>query len=87
MALHLFENFSNSDHDYRKAQAYWEFLVGDCADNTGQNNEWHRWWPSTYGDGVTPLEKDDKPIFDVMCDRQKRLSQFLRLSRVRTNQR
>jgi len=72
MVSHLFDGFLSSEDTYREAEAFWASLVQECADAAGQSSEWHRWWPSTYGDGRTPLDKDEKPIFDVKCDRLKK---------------
>jgi|GEM_PF-2386193 len=72
MVEHLFEGFSSSAETYRKAEEFWESLFQECIYSSTQSNEWQRWWPTTYGDGLTSLEKGDKPIFDAKSDRQKK---------------
>lgn len=69
MTTYLFEGFTQSEVTHRQAETFWSSIVKAGADEAGQHNEWHRWWPTTYGDGVTPIDQEYRPLFDVKCDR------------------
>src|SRR4051794_12914372 len=43
---------------------FWRDLVDEVLEATGQAGEWPSWEPKFYGDGVTPLERMDRPICD-----------------------
>jgi hypothetical protein len=60
----LFPDFLESADSYDAAVAFWDRLVSDVERSLGQQDEWGRWIPLHYADGVTPMQKDGNPIFD-----------------------
>jgi hypothetical protein len=44
------------------AARYWRRVVDDLAREAGQEGEWASWEPTTYGDGVTPIERRYQPV-------------------------
>ena len=63
MVKKLFDDFLESEEQYKACERYWEQLVQDTATSLGQVGEWQRWIFHGYADG-TPLEQDGNPIFD-----------------------
>ena len=48
------------DHDH----AYWRDVVDGVLESLGQAGEWPNWEPTHYGDGVTPVERMYRSIYE-----------------------
>jgi hypothetical protein len=60
----LFPDFLENAASYEAAVAFWDRLVSDIERSLGQADEWGRWIPVRYADGVTPIDEPGNPIFD-----------------------
>jgi hypothetical protein len=78
MVRKLFESFLEDPEQYRAVEQYWEALVADIAESMNQANEWHRWMPIRYADGI-PLEEPGNPISDGRSDALNRAFRIIQL--------
>src|SRR5690242_19756225 len=58
-----------SDHEldeksWNEAERFWRDEVEALAIQAGQPGEWPSSWPKFFGDGVTPLTREDRPVCD-----------------------
>jgi hypothetical protein len=60
----LFPDFLENADSYEAAVAFWDELVSDIEGSLGQEDEWGRWIPMHFADGVTPIEEPGNPVFD-----------------------
>src|SRR5262249_46482263 len=47
-----------------EAEQFWRREVEELASLSGQTGEWHSAWPRFFGDGVTPMPREDRPVCD-----------------------
>jgi hypothetical protein len=73
MADLLFPGFLSDDQSYDRCTEFWRALVEEIERSLGQVDEWSRWLPEFYGNGVTPLdERDGNPINHRLSKRMDR---------------
>ena len=72
----LFGDFLENKEQYEACEVYWIQLIEEIAQSLGQAGEWQQWMSRTYGDGITPLERDGNPIADA---RSQKLDRALRI--------
>jgi hypothetical protein len=47
-----------------EAEQFWRREVDTIASAAGQPGQWESAWPKFFGDGVTPMPREDKPVCD-----------------------
>jgi hypothetical protein len=60
----LFPDFLENAASYDAVVAFWHEVVRDIERSLGQEDEWGRWIPMHFADGVTPIDEPGNPIFD-----------------------
>ncbi len=69
---HLFPDFLDNDASYEAVVSFWDRLVTTVERSVGQDDEWGRWIPLHYADGVTPIDTPGNSIFDGLSQRLDR---------------
>jgi hypothetical protein len=74
----LFPDFLSNDDSYDRCRAFWRALVDGIEKSLGQVEEWSRWFPAFYGDGLTPFDdRDGNPIYHRLSKRLDRAFQII----------
>jgi hypothetical protein len=68
----LFPDFLDNVDSYEAVVRFWDQLVTEVERSLGQEDEWGRWIPMHYADGVTPIDTPGNPIFDGLSQRLDR---------------
>ena len=52
------------DEAWALGELFWRELVDEVLTSGGHRDEWPQWEPKFYGDGITPMEREDLAICD-----------------------
>ena len=52
------------EKSWDEAERFWRREVEALASRIGQSGEWRSSWPKFFGDGITPLPREDRPVCD-----------------------